>query len=153
MNVEIFSRQAVMELLERGFPKNTAVISFYSPSREKQETERRVPYGEQCDTVFYCRIPDIDRECLAKYGYTEQTYLSEADEIAAFIYRATREGKSILCQCDYGQSRSAACAAAILQHFERRGIDVFVDYRYYPNQLVYHKIYDALERYRACDEK
>ena len=40
----------------------------------------------------------------------------------------------------------AGCAAAILEHFAGRGIDVFVDYRYYPNQLVYHKVFDALEK-------
>ena len=146
MRVEIFSRRAIMTLLESGFPQNTAVISFYSPMKEKRDAGRRVPYGERCDAVFYCEIPDIDRECLEKYGYTEADYLAEADEIAEFIYRAKREGLDIICQCDSGQSRSAACAAAILQHFEGRGIDIFADYRYYPNQLVYHKIYDALAR-------
>ena len=45
----------------------------------------------------------------------------------------------------YDQSRSAGCAAAILEHFYRRGIDIFADYKYYPNQVVYHKVFDALE--------
>jgi hypothetical protein len=31
-----------------------------------------------------------------------------------------------------------------LQYYENRGIDIFADYRYYPNQLVYHKVFDAL---------
>ena len=84
----------------------------------------------------------------ADFGYTYDSYLSEADALAHFIYEAIRDRLSLICQCDYGQSRSAACAAAILQHFEGRGIDVFADYRYYPNQLVYHKIYDALTAYR-----
>ena len=53
----------------------------------------------------------------------------------------------ILCQCEYGQSRSAACAAAILEYFDATGISVFADYRYYPNQVVYHKVMDALTRY------
>ena len=43
-------------------------------------------------------------------------------------------------------SGSTACAAAILQHYEGRGIDIFADYRYYPNQLVYHKVFDALQK-------
>ena len=34
---------------------------------------------------------------------------------------------------------------AILEHFYRRGIDIFTDYKYYPNQVVYHKVFDALE--------
>ena len=37
----------------------------------------------------------------------------------------------IICQCEHGQSRSAACAAAIKEHFEKSGIEVFADYRYY----------------------
>ena len=55
-------------------------------------------------------------------GHINETYLAEADELATFIYEAREVGRDIICQCDYGQSRSAACAAAILQHFEKRGI-------------------------------
>ena len=66
--------------------------------------------------------------------------------MAKFIYEARADGLDILCQCDYGQSRSAACAAAILQHFEARGIEVFINFKYYPNQLVYHKVFEALEK-------
>ena len=44
-------------------------------------------------------------------------------------------------------SSSAACAAAILEYFNGTGISIFADYRYYPNQVVYHKIMDALTRY------
>ncbi len=53
-----------------------------------------------------------------------------------------------ICQCEYGQSRSAATAAAILEHFYHNGISVFTNYNYYPNQVVYHKTFDALEQYR-----
>ena len=147
MKVEIYSKKAAAALIATGVPSCTAVISFYSPKRGGPGGERLV-YGEGCE-VFYCMIPDIDRECLSDYGYTEQTYLAEADALAAFVYRVKAAGWDLICQCDYGQSRSAACAAAILQHFEGRGIDIFADYRYYPNQLVYHKIFDALERQRA----
>ena len=87
---------------------------------------------------------------LSNTGYCEEhpdeSYLANADALAGFIREAKERGLDIICQCDYGQSRSAACAAAILQHFECRGIDIFADYRYYPNQLVYHKIFDALEK-------
>ncbi|MBR1662997.1 MAG: hypothetical protein IJ696_01565 [Ruminococcus sp.] len=61
-----------------------------------------------------------------------------------FIISAYTQGKNIICRCEYGQSRSAGCAAAILEYFCRNGISVFADYKYYPNQVVYHKIYDAL---------
>lgn len=146
MKVDIYSRKAIKNLIDKGFSQNTAVISFYTPNNKWEGMQSPVDYSGICNNVFYVGIPDIDIEILADYGYTYDTYLAEADELAIFIYEARAEGLDIICQCDYGQSRSAACAAAILQHFERRGIDIFADYRYYPNQLVYHKIFDALEK-------
>lgn len=141
MKIEIYSRKAITELIASGLPKNTAVISFYTP---KGRRESRVDYSSVCDRVFYVGIPDIDIEILSDYGYTYESYLAEADKLAEFIKAAVFDGLDIICQCDYGQSRSAACAAAILQYYEGRGIDIFADYRYYPNQLVYHKVFDAL---------
>jgi hypothetical protein len=146
MEVSIYSRKAIGEPIEKGFPQNTAVISFYTPKSKRDYKESRVDYSGVCGRVFYVGIPDIDIEILDDYGYTYETYLAEADELAKFIYEARGNNLDIICQCDYGQSRSAACAAAILQYFEGRGIDVFSDYRYYPNQLVYHKVFDALEK-------
>ena len=54
-------------------------------------------------------------------------------------------------QDDVNGAIDAACAAAILQHFEKRGIEIFADYRYYPNQLIYNQIFDALERYSHAE--
>ena len=139
MKVSIHSRSSIAELMQKGFPENTAVISFYTPSKDKP-----INYQGVCDKIFCVGIPDIDIEILADYGYTYESYLAQAEELAKFIYEAKTNNLDIICQCDYGQSRSAACAAAILQHFGGRGIDIFADYRYYPNQLVYHKIFDAL---------
>ena len=147
MKVDILSRKSACELMRSGFPTNAAVISFYTPSRNKLK-ENPVSYQGVCDKAFYVGIPDIDIEILADYGYTYESYLAQADDLANFIREAKENNLDIICQCDYGQSRSAACAAAILQHFEGRGIDIFADYRYYPNQLVYHKIFDALERHK-----
>ena len=146
MKVEIHSRMSIKKLIEEGFPKNTAVISFYTPQKMRRAEDVRIDYSGVCNKVFYIAVPDIDIKCLSDYGYTYETYLAEADELAKFIYEARADGLDIICQCDYGQSRSTACAAAILQHFEKRGIDIFADYRYYPNQLVYHKVFDALEK-------
>ena len=146
MKVEIYSKKAIKELMDKGFPQNVAVISFYTPNNKREGMQSPVDYSGLCNNVFYVGIPDIDIEILAEYGYTYKSYLAQADDLANFIREAKANNLDIICQCDYGQSRSAACAAAILQHFERRGIDIFADYRYYPNQLVYHKIFDALEK-------
>ena len=85
---------------------------------------------------------------LEDYNLTYDTYFPEANSLAEFIYNAKKDGLDIICQCEYGESRSSGCAAAILEHFYSNGISIFVDYRYYPNQLVYHKVFDALELYR-----
>ena len=148
MKINIHSRSSIGELIQKGFPKKTAVISFYTPKSKREYAESRVNYSGVCDRVFYVGIPDIDIEILGDYGYTYETYLAEADELAKFICRAKTDGLDIICQCDYGQSRSAACAAAILQYYEGRGIEVFADYRYYPNQLVYNKVFEALKKHK-----
>ncbi|MGN0813166.1 MAG: hypothetical protein ACI4MQ_06645 [Candidatus Coproplasma sp.] len=153
MKVEIYSRKAVTELLSGAFPKNTAVISFYDPAKSGKADFGKISYAGACDFVYYVMIPDIDIEVLGECGYTYETYLADADSLAEFIYDVRGKGMDIICQCDYGQSRSAACAAAILQHFEGCGIDIFADYRYYPNQLVYHKVFDALEKIKVLKSK
>ena len=147
MNISIYSHAAMQALIDNAsFPSNAAVISFSSPPRGHRPTIPPIDYSNACQRVFRVWIPDIDIEILSDYGYTLQSYLAEADELAQFIYQACRDGYDLICQCDYGQSRSAACAAAILEHFEGRGIEIFADYRYYPNQLVYNKLKDALDK-------
>lgn len=149
MKVSVYSRHAIEALIDTPaeFPQNAAVISFASPARGRRPAVPLVDYSKVCRRVFYVLIPDIDIEILPEYGYTIDSYLSEADQLAEFIYQARKDNCRLICQCDYGQSRSAACKAAILEHFERRGIEIFADYRYYPNQLVYNKIKDALDRF------
>lgn len=147
MKVKIYSRPAIEELLKEGFPENTAVISFYDPKSPRNiKNYAPVDFSGKCEKVFSVGIHDIDIEILKDYGLTFDTYLPQAEEIAEFVMQAEREGLDIICQCAYGQSRSAACAAAILEFFEGSGITVFADYRYYPNQLIFNKVLDALKR-------
>ena len=90
-------------------------------------------------------LHDLDLSVLPEYGLTYETCFPEAEALAEFIYSAKEDGYDISCQCEYGESRSSGCAAAIMEHFYKNGISVFADYRYYPNQVVYHKVFDALE--------
>ena len=150
MIVKIYSREAILEKIANNTLQNKTIISFHDPvgcGRRYLEDYEPIDFTGKCDRVMQIAIHDLDPEALADFGLTVETYFSEADELAEFIYKAREDGLDIICQCEYGQSRSAGCAAAILQHFEGRGIDVLVDYRYYPNQLVYHKVFDALKKY------
>ena len=148
MNVFVYSREAIERIIAEGsFPDNTAVISFCDPElKHIDKSYSRVDYSSACNDVFYCEVDDLDLDYLPEKGYTYDSFFPEAVELAEYINKAYCDGKDIICQCEYGQSRSAGCAAAILEHFYHTGISVFANYDYYPNQVVYHKIYDALEK-------
>ena len=128
--------------MKKDFPKNAVVISFYDPPGKFRDAEYRpVDYTAKTNCVFQIALYDIDLAILPKYHFTE------ASDLAEFIFEAYQDGLDIICQCEYGESRSSGCAAAIHEYFYKDGIKIFADYRYYPNQMVYHKVYDALERY------
>ena len=145
MKVNIYSREEIEKLIDNDFPKNTAVISFYDPKGIRSDNLSPVDYKNKAEIVYQVAVYDIDIDVLEDYNLTFDTYLPEAKEIAEFIYKAKEKGLDIICQCQYGQSRSAACSAAILEHFEKNGISIFADYRYYPNQVVFNKILKALD--------
>ena len=145
MKVNIYSRETIEALLREGVPANTAIISFYDPQTTRTpKGYSPVDFSGIESPVMQIPIHDIDIEILDEYGLTYDTYFPESRALAAFIRKANDDGNDILCQCEYGQSRSAACAAAILEYYQRAGITIFADYRYYPNQLVFNKLYDAL---------
>lgn len=144
--IEILSRKDAEFLIKNDYLGNTAAISFYDPhSKRTPKDYAPVDYKNLCAKVFYVGVPDIDIEILSDYGLTYNTYLPEAAALAEFIISAAEEELDIICQCEYGQSRSAACAAAIKEYFDGNGIEVFADYRYYPNQLIFNKVLNALK--------
>ncbi len=149
MVVEICSRVMIEERIANNDLQNAAVVSFCDPKgRRRGEDYAPVDFGDSTARVFFVPIHDLDPDALGHFGLTAESYFTEAPEVARFIKDAVRDGARIVCQCEWGQSRSAALAAAILEYYEKRGIDVFRDYRYYPNQLVFNKAYAAL-----CEEK
>ncbi len=154
MKVSILSRQKVEKMSPDEFPKNAAVISFYDPEEAQTETTKEsVDYTGKAERVFKVAIRDIDLQIFPKYNLSYETYFPEADSLAEFIYSAAADNLDIICQCEYGESRSSGCAAAILEHFYKTGITIFADYRYYPNQVVYHKVFEALEKYKCIFNK
>lgn len=145
MKVDIYSCEEIERLIaEFRFPEGAAVIGFVDSI-----DEAGVDYSSVCADCFKIPFEDLEIDELTENGYTYEACIPEADELAVYIYKAYNCGRNIICQCEYGQGRSAGCAAAILEHFYHSGISVFSDYRYYPNKVVYHKVLDALNRYRG----
>lgn len=148
MYTYIHSRNSIQKLLNDGFHQKTAVISFFDPENGfHDDNYKKVDYSSATDRVFYVCAWDIDLTELQEFGLDYGSFLPQADDLAQFIYQAKADDFDIICQCEYGESRSAGCAAAIRQHFYKDGIEIFADYRYCPNRLVYHKVLEALERY------
>lgn len=140
MKVFIHSRKSIERIISDGsFPIRTVVISF----SDTGGNDARVSYKGASARVFYCNTDDLD---VMRKEYDD--FMPESDEMAEFIYKAYNKNFNILCQCEFGQSLAPACAAAILEHFYHDGISIFSDSRYFPNQFVYRKISDALEKYR-----
>ena len=98
------------------------MISFFDPAIKHIDKDyAHVDYSSVCNDVFYCEVEDLDRDYLAEKGYSYDSFFPEAAKVALFIYAACEHEMDIICQCDYGQSRSAGCAAAILEHFYQTG--------------------------------
>lgn len=146
MNVSICSRREIEKLLTEDFPQNIAVISFVDSMLEDSDEEDYAPvdYSGKAKRYFQIAIQDIHYDELEEYGMNYRDYFPEADGLAEFVIQSEEDGFDIICQCEYGQSRSAGCAAAILEFFYHNGISIFADYKYCPNQMVFHKVYDAL---------
>lgn len=144
MKVAIYSRPELKRLLKEKIPAETAIISFCDSCDETENSPIPADYDETA--VFRIVLDDIDIEELEELGLSEDTFFPEAEELAQFIYRAHGKKMNLICQCEYGQSRSAACGAAILEHFCKSGISIFRDYRYTPNKLIFNKVYEALRK-------
>ena len=141
MNIKIMARKEIEKLIKNGFPKDVAVISF-----KDTDDDSIIPFKGLPKYLFELKVDDIYFEELGELGLDADEYFLEADDLARFIKEVVSQNVEIICQCEYGQSRSAACAAAILEFYEGKGIDIFADYRYYPNKYIYNKLIRALRR-------
>lgn len=144
MKVEICAGRELDLLLRRQVPEATAIIFFCDTAEENESIP--LPAGYEETAVFRIALDDLDIEELEEFGFSVDTFFPEAEELARFIYRVYEKKQNIICRCIYGQSRSAACAAAILEHFYGNGISIFRDYRYVPNKLIFNKVYEALQK-------
>lgn len=135
MKVSICSRSDIYRIINEGIPQNTAIISFADTVDDFIEFPTN---ANVMKIAFYDYSP---------YSIPVSDYhkvLPEAPEIAKFVDTNIKKGKNIICQCDYGVSRSAGLAAAIMEHYKKEGIKVFANYRYMPNRFVFNKVLAAL---------
>ena len=140
---------------KRPFSKGIAVISITDANDTPVDLEYKP------DFLLRLAFDDVDNDVFADESFDELTQeeivnlekkyniISEdqANEIASFYEKSKDSIAVLICQCEHGQSRSAAVAAAILEIRNRRGIQIFADDRYYPNKVVFRKVLAALKKY------
>ena len=147
MKIRILSREAIEKLAQKRFPVKTAVISItdhgYNPAELKYQPNYLLQLAfDDVDADVFIDEPSIDRlDVEAKYHMLSD---EQAQKIAEFYHSVRDKVEVLICQCEHGQSRSAAIAAAILEYKSRSGIKVFADDRYYPNKFIFRKVLKAI---------
>jgi len=153
MKIEIESRESIEGRAREPFAAHTALISItdmdydFSALDNKPEFILQIKFDDvSFEDLEYNlgRKPTESEELL----YAEKNHMfndRQAEEIAEFIKRILGKAELLICQCEYGQSRSAGIAAAVKQFLDKNGIEIFADDCFYPNKLVYRKVLAALK--------
>ena len=152
MTIKIMSRDAIEMFCEHPFVERVAIISItdygydFAELKNKPHHLLQLAFDDVDGDVF---IDELDDNPSAEDKLKiEKKYHMFSDEqaiqIAEFVNEVWDNVDVIICQCEHGQSRSAAVAAAITQFKYQNGIEIFADDRYYPNKFVYRKSFNAL---------
>lgn len=152
MKILIKSRQSIEKIAEKPLPDKTALISItdygcdFANLKHKPNFLLQLAFDDIDGDVFVDELgrkpTDAERVKIeSKYHMLSD---EQAKQIADFYHSVHDKVEVIICQCEHGQSRSAAIAAAILEYKCRKGIDVFADDRYYPNKTIFKKVLKAI---------
>lgn len=153
VGVKIMGRNELEGLSRSGFADGTYVISIVDTDAPPVRFAHR-PAGllrMTFDDVgndehpIECHVmEDADEEDLAIIDLISNPIAPEQGaRIARFIEDNLARMECLICQCEMGQSRSAAVAAAVVEHYTGVPSGIFDDHRYYPNRLVYSTVRDA----------
>ena len=145
---EVLSRKAAEKLALSPFFPNTALISIRDTDAEALRLKNRPQWmlSVAFDDIYWDEIDDYEEDFTFSKEKEEQRIKEAAQKIADFVADVCDKAEKIICQCEYGQSRSAAVAAAVREYFYKDGIEIFADDRYCPNKLVFRLTLEALRK-------
>lgn len=154
MNIKIMSRDAIEMFCEHPFVEKIALISItdydysFAELKNKPQHLLQLAFDDVDGDVFIDELGEnpLEEEKLKIENKYHMFSDEQAIQIAEFVNEVWDKVDVIVCQCEHGQSRSAAVAAAIMQYKYQNGIDIFSDDNYYPNKLVYRKVFDSLKK-------
>ena len=142
----IKNRDAIEQM---NFVPKTALISItdvnygFAKLTSEPDYVLRLAFDDVDNDIFDDVATDVDRSIVAERYHMLSD--EQAKQIAEFYAKIHNKTDIIICQCEHGQSRSAAVAAAILEYRSRSGIRIFSNDKYYPNKAVFNKVLQALK--------
>lgn len=160
MKIIIKSRDEIQKMACRPLDPKTALISIadygwrFAELKNKPDFLLQLAFDDVDNDIFYDelgRMPEQEVERAEVEAEYHMITDEQAAQIADFYNAIKNEAGILICQCEHGQSRSAAVAAAILEYRCRKGITVFAHDRYYPNKAVFQKVLTMLQRTKKSD--
>lgn len=152
MDIKIMNRDNIEAIAQTPFAPGTAVISItdaewtYAELHNKPQFLLQMSFDDIDNDIFeddLGRKPTEEERIAIEKEYNMLSD-EQSIEIASFYKQVKDNATTLICQCEHGQSRSAAVAAAILEFENRNGITIFADDDYFPNKVVFRKVYKAL---------
>ena len=142
MEILIKSRAEIEKMI---FSPKTAVISItdanwtFAEFKHQPDYLLQLAFDDVDNDIFEGEIPTEEIE--QKYHMISD---KQANDIADFYHAVVGKIDTIICQCEHGQSRSAAVAAALMEYEYGQGIRVFIHDDYFPNKAVFKKVIQYL---------
>lgn len=152
--VEILSRRALEQAAKEPFPNGAFVISIVDSDAEPVRMDHRpagtlrlafddVGNGEFPISCHQIEDADEEDEIIIASTFSPISK-TQAQRVARFVIKNQDAMRLLICSCEMGQSRSAAVAAAVLEHFAEDANVIDEDARFGPNELVRHAVLAAL---------
>jgi predicted protein tyrosine phosphatase len=149
LEILIKSRAEIEEMI---FIPNTALISItdanwnFAELRNKPDYLLQLEFDDIDGYVFEDELGQDYTDEERKQVEEKYHMLSDeqAKQIVDFYFEICDKVETIICQCEHGQSRSAAVAAAFIEYKYNRGIDIFAHDDYTPNKIIFRKIIKEL---------
>lgn len=147
MKILIKNRLEIETLAQNPFEQCTALISITDYDYDFAELKNKPQY------LLQLAFDDVDNDVfedeadLPRHLIEEKYHMFtdvQAEKIAHFYKKIKGKAEVVICQCEHGQSRSAAVAAAITECENKNGIEIFADDKYFPNKVVFRKVYAHL---------
>ena len=152
MKLLIKSRKDIEKMSQKPFSEHTVLISItdaegdyatlaYKPEHILQVAFNDIDNDVLIDEVGYAPTEEERQAVEEKYRMFSD---EQARQVAEFYLAVKDTAEVVICQCEHGQSRSAAVAAAILEYRSKKGIQIFAHDKYYPNKVVFRKVLNEL---------